>query len=263
MSVNDIVVQGAEPLLFLDYFATAKLDVAMAAQVVKGIAEGCRQAGCALVGGETAEMPGMYARGDYDLAGFAIGAVERYQVLPRRDMKAGDVVLGLASTGLHSNGFSLARRIVADGALSYAAPAPFAKNDLLGQALLTPTRIYVRSTLKLIRAGIAKGFAHITGGGLTDNTPRVVPDDLDIEIDLSSWQLPGVFQWLARMGGIEEREMLRTFNCGIGMVAIVAADHALDAQKILTAEGERVVRLGHLIEGKGDPTVHYRGHLGG
>ena len=263
MSVNDIVVQGAEPLLFLDYFATAKLDVAMAAQVVKGIAEGCRQAGCALVGGETAEMPGMYARGDYDLAGFAIGAVERDQVLPRRDMKAGDVVLGLASTGLHSNGFSLARRIVADGALSYAAPAPFAKNDLLGQALLTPTRIYVRSTLKLIRAGIAKGFAHITGGGLTDNTPRVVPDDLDIEIDLSSWQLPGVFQWLARMGGIEEREMLRTFNCGIGMVAIVAADHALDAQKILTAEGERVVRLGHLIEGKGDPTVHYRGHLGG
>ena len=261
MSVNDIVVQGAEPLLFLDYFATAKLDVAMATEVVKGIAEGCRQAGCALVGGETAEMPGMYARGDYDLAGFAIGAVERDEVLPRRDMKEGDVVLGLASSGLHSNGFSLARRIVADNSLDYVTAAPFAKNAKLGQALLVPTRIYVKSALKLIRAGFAKGFAHITGGGLTENTPRVVPDDLDIEIDLSSWPLPAVFQWLARMGGVEEREMLRTFNCGIGMVAVVAAEHALDAQKILTAEGERVVRLGHLIKGKSEPVVRYRGHL--
>jgi len=203
----------------------------------------------------------MYARGDYDLAGFAIGAVERDEVLPRRDMKEGDVILGLASSGLHSNGFSLARRIVADNSLDYDTAAPFAKHAKLGQALLVPTRIYVKSALKLIRAGFAKGFAHITGGGLTENTPRVVPDDLDIEIDLSSWPLPAVFQWLARMGGVEEREMLRTFNCGIGMVAVVAAEHALDAQKILTAEGERVVRLGHLIKGKSEPVVRYRGHL--
>ena len=261
MSVNDIVVQGAEPLLFLDYFATGKLEVPIATEVVKGIAEGCRQAGCALVGGETAEMPGMYARGDYDLAGFAIGAVERDEALPRRNMAEGDVVLGLASAGLHSNGFSLVRRIVAESGLSYDAPAPFVKNEMLGAALLTPTRIYVKSALKLIRSGNVKGFAHITGGGLTENTPRVVPDDLDIEIDLASWALPGVFQWLARMGGVEEREMLRTFNCGIGMIAIVPAEQALDAQKLLTGEGERVTRLGRLIKGKGEPMVRYRGHL--
>ncbi len=261
MSVNDIIVQGAEPLLFLDYFATAKLDVAMATAVIKGIAEGCSQAGCALVGGETAEMPGMYARGDYDLAGFAIGAVERDQVLPRRDMAEGDILLGLASSGLHSNGFSLVRRIVADSGLSYDDTAPFAKDETLGKALLTPTRIYVKSALSLIRAGIVKGFAHITGGGLTENAIRVVPDDLDLEIDLASWSLPGVFRWLAHGGGVEEREMLRTFNCGIGMVVIVAAEHALEAQKKLTAEGERVFRLGRLIKGKGEPTVRYRGHL--
>ena len=261
MSVNDIIVQGAEPLLFLDYFATGKLEVPIATEVVKGIAEGCRQAGCALVGGETAEMPGMYQRGDYDLAGFAIGAVERDQVLPRRDMTEGDVLLGLASAGVHSNGFSLVRRIVAESGLSYDSPAPFVKNEKLGKALLAPTRIYVRSALQLVRAGIAKGFAHITGGGLTENTPRILPDDLDAEIDLASWPLPGVFQWLARMGGVEEREMLRTFNCGIGMVAVVAADQALEAQRILTAEGERVVRLGHLVKGKGEPVVRYRGHL--
>ncbi len=261
MSVNDIVVQGAEPLLFLDYFATGKLDVSMATDVVKGIAEGCRQSGCALVGGETAEMPGMYARGDYDLAGFAIGAVERDQVLPRRDMAEGDVVLGMASSGVHSNGFSLVRRIVADGGLDYEGPAPFLKGEALGRALLTPTRIYVKSALALIRGGQVKGFAHITGGGLTENAPRVVPDDLDLEIDLGSWKLPPVFQWLARSGGVDEREMLRTFNCGIGMIAIVAAEHATQAQSILTAAGERVFRLGHLIKGKGEPTVRYRGHL--
>ncbi len=261
MSVNDIVVQGAEPLLFLDYFATGKLDVAIGTEVVKGVAEGCRQAGCALVGGETAEMPGMYARGDYDLAGFAIGAVERDQVLPRRDMVEGDIVLGLASSGVHSNGFSLVRRIVAESGLSYETPAPFAKGQALGRVLLTPTRIYVKSALALIRGGDVKGFAHITGGGLTDNAPRVVPDDLDIEIDLGAWALPPVFQWLARSGGVDEREMLRTFNCGIGMIAIVPEARADEAQAVLTQAGERAFRIGRLIKGKGEPTVRYRGHF--
>jgi phosphoribosylformylglycinamidine cyclo-ligase len=259
MSVNDIVVQGAEPLLFLDYFATGKLDVAMATDVVKGIAEGCRQAGCALVGGETAEMPGMYARGDYDLAGFAIGAVERDQVLPRRDMVEGDVVLGLSSSGVHSNGFSLVRRIVAESGLSYDAPAPFAKGESLGRALLAPTRIYVKSALALIRQSDVKGFAHITGGGLTENAPRVVPDDFDIEIDLGAWPSPPLFQWLARSGGVDEREMLRTFNCGIGMIAIVPADKVDEAMRVLTTAGEHVYGIGKLIKGKGEPTVRYRG----
>jgi phosphoribosylformylglycinamidine cyclo-ligase len=261
MSVNDIVVQGAEPLLFLDYFATGKLEVAMATDVVRGIAEGCRQAGCALVGGETAEMPGMYARGDYDLAGFAIGAVERDQVLPRRDMAAGDVVLGLASSGIHSNGFSLVRRIVADQGVDYAMAAPFARGETLGRALLAPTRIYVKSALALIRGGEVKGFAHITGGGLTENAPRVVPDDLDIAVDLGAWTLPPVFQWLARHGGVDEREMLRTFNCGIGMIAVVPPARADEAVKILTDAGERVFRLGSLIRGKGEPVVRYKGRL--
>lgn len=261
MSVNDIVVQGAEPLLFLDYFATAKLDVAVGTEVIKGVAEGCRQAGCALVGGETAEMPGMYARGDYDLAGFAIGAVERDQVLPRRDMAVGDVVLGLASSGIHSNGFSLVRRIIAESGLSYDSPAPFAKDERLGRALLAPTRIYVKSALAAIRGSDVKGFAHITGGGLTENAPRVVPDDLDLDIDLGAWTLPAVFQWLARSGGVDEREMLRTFNCGIGMIAIVAAARADEVAKLLTDAGERVFRLGQLVQGKGEPTVRYRGRL--
>ena len=259
MSVNDIVVQGAEPLLFLDYFATGKLDVLVGTAVVKGVAEGCLQAGCALVGGETAEMPGMYARGDYDLAGFAIGAVERDQVLPRRDMCQGDVVIGLASSGIHSNGYSLVRRIVADQGLSYEAAAPFAPTLSLGRALLTPTRIYVKSALALIRNGDVKGFAHITGGGLTENAPRVVPDNLDIEIDLTRWTLPAVFQWLSRCGGVEEKEMLRTFNCGIGMIAIVPAAHATEAIKMLEAAGETAYAIGQLIEGKGEPRVRYRG----
>ncbi|MBP6012255.1 MAG: phosphoribosylformylglycinamidine cyclo-ligase [Alphaproteobacteria bacterium] len=262
MSVNDIVVQGAEPLLFLDYFATGKLDVTIGTAVVKGVAEGCRQAGCALVGGETAEMPGMYSRGDYDLAGFAIGAVERDQVLPRRNMAVGDVVLGLASSGVHSNGYSLVRRIVAESGLSYDSPSPFAKAENMGRALLAPTRIYVKSALAAIRGSEVKGFAHITGGGLTENVPRVVPDDLDIEIDLASWTPLPVFQWLARTGGVEEREMLRTFNCGIGMIVVVAAERVEEAAKILTGAGERVSRLGQLIQGKGEPTVRYKGRLG-
>jgi phosphoribosylformylglycinamidine cyclo-ligase len=261
MSVNDIVVQGAEPLLFLDYFATGKLDVTVGTAVVKGVAEGCRQAGCALVGGETAEMPGMYARGDYDLAGFAIGAVERDQVLPRRDMAVGDIVLGLQSSGVHSNGYSLVRRVVTDQDLKYEAPAPFAKGESLGRALLAPTRIYVKSVLAAIRGSDVKGLAHITGGGLTENVPRVVPDDLDIEIDLTSWTPLPIFQWLARTGGIEEREMLRTFNCGIGMIVVVSPERAEEAAHLLTAAGEKVFRLGSLIKGKGEPMVRYKGRL--
>jgi len=261
MSVNDIVVQGAEPLLFLDYFATGKLDVTVGTAVVKGVAEGCLQAGCALVGGETAEMPGMYARGDYDLAGFAIGAVERDQVLPRRDMAAGDVILALASSGIHSNGYSLVRRIVSDQGLGYDTDAPFATGTTLGRALLQPTRIYVKSALALIRSGEVKGFAHITGGGLTENAPRVVPDDIDLEIDLGAWRLPPVFQWLARSGGVEEREMLRTFNCGIGMIVIVPAGTAAAAQRILAEAGEQVFTLGRLVPGKGEPRVHYTGRM--
>jgi phosphoribosylformylglycinamidine cyclo-ligase len=201
----------------------------------------------------------MYARGDYDLAGFAIGAVERDQVLPRRDMCQGDVVIGLASSGIHSNGYSLVRRIVADQGLSYEAAAPFASTLSLGRALLTPTRIYVKSALALIRNGDVKGFAHITGGGLTENAPRVVPDNLDIEIDLTRWTLPAVFQWLSRCGGVEEKEMLRTFNCGIGMIAIVPAAHATEAIKMLEAAGETAYAIGQLIEGKGEPRVRYRG----
>jgi phosphoribosylformylglycinamidine cyclo-ligase len=261
MSVNDIVVQGAEPLLFLDYFATGKLDVTVGTAVVKGVAEGCLQAGCALVGGETAEMPGMYARGDYDLAGFAIGAVERDKVLPRRDMAAGDVILGLASSGIHSNGYSLVRRIVSDQGLGYDADAPFLAGTKLGRALLQPTRIYVKSALALIRTGAVKGFAHITGGGLTENAPRVVPDDIDLEIDLGAWRLPPVFQWLARSGGVEEREMLRTFNCGIGMIAIVPAPAADAARRILGEAGEQVFTLGRLAAGKGEPRVRYTGRM--
>lgn len=262
MSVNDIVVQGAEPLLFLDYFATGKLDVTVGTAVVKGVAAGCLQAGCALVGGETAEMPGMYAKGDYDLAGFAIGAVERDQVLPRRDMEVGDVILGLASSGIHSNGYSLVRRIVSDQGLNYDAPAPFMSGVSLGRALLSPTRIYVKSALSLIRNGQVKGFAHITGGGITENCPRVLPDDFDLEIDLGAWKFPPVFQWLAKSGGVEEREMLRTFNCGVGMIAIVPAAHAGAAVKILQEAGEQVFTLGALVAGKGEPRVRYKGRTG-
>ncbi len=261
MSVNDIVVQGAEPLLFLDYFATGKLDVAVGTEVVKGVAEGCRQAGCALVGGETAEMPGMYSRGDYDLAGFAIGAVERDQVLPRRDMAVGDVVLGLQSSGVHSNGFSLVRRIVADQGLKYEAPAPFATGESLGRALLAPTRIYVKSALAAIRGSEVKGLAHITGGGLSENAPRVVPDDLDIEVDLAAWTPLPVFQWIARTGGVDEREMLRTFNCGIGMIVVVPEASADATTRILSEAGETVSRLGRLIKGNGEPAVRYKGRL--
>jgi phosphoribosylformylglycinamidine cyclo-ligase len=244
MCVNDLIVQGAEPLLFLDYFATGKLEVAAAAQVIAGIAEGCRQAGCALVGGETAEMPGMYSKGDYDLAGFAVGAAERERILPRQDIVAGDIVLGLASSGVHSNGFSLVRKIVADGQLSYDAPAPFDATQKLGEALLTPTRIYVRAMLQAIRADAVKAMAHITGGGLLENIPRVLPKDIGVRIDAASWPAPPVFRWLATAGNIDSHEMARTFNCGIGMAVIVSPDQADKASAILTEAGEKVYRIG-------------------
>jgi phosphoribosylformylglycinamidine cyclo-ligase len=248
MCVNDLVVQGAEPLFFLDYFATGKLSVDVAAQVVAGIAEGCKQAGCALVGGETAEMPGMYADGEYDLAGFTVGAVERAHLLPLATMREGDVLLGLASSGAHSNGFSLVRYIVDQQKLGYDAPAPFDAGKTLGEALLTPTRIYVKSCLAALRAhrGEVKGFAHITGGGLPENLPRVLPSSLAAVIDGKSWQMPALFGWLQQAGNVPDDDFRRTFNCGIGMVVIVAPESADAVSATLTSHGETVYRLGAL-----------------
>ncbi|MCB1546566.1 MAG: phosphoribosylformylglycinamidine cyclo-ligase, partial [Hyphomicrobiaceae bacterium] len=224
MSVNDLVVQGAEPLFFLDYLACGRLDVASAQTIVAGIAEACRESGCALIGGETAEMPGMYQGDDYDLAGFAVGAVERGELLPRADIAAGDVLIGLPSSGPHSNGYSLIRKIVARTGLAWSAPAPFAAENSLGDALLTPTRLYVRPLLAAIRAtggsgpgGAVKALSHITGGGLSENLPRVLPDGLAAHVDLAAFAMPPVFDWLKREGRIAEAELLRTFNCGIGM----------------------------------------------
>jgi phosphoribosylformylglycinamidine cyclo-ligase len=261
MCVNDLVVQGAEPLFFLDYYATGKLDPDQGALIVEGIAEGCRQAGCALIGGETAEMPGLYAGGDYDLAGFAVGAAERGALLPRKDIEDGDVLLGLASSGVHSNGFSLVRRIVEVSGLKWSDPAPFDSAKTLGEALLVPTRIYVKSLLAALKSvdGI-KAFAHITGGGFPDNVPRVLPDSLAAEVNLSAIQVPPVFSWLARTGGVAPLEMLRTFNCGIGMIAVVEAAQAEAIAANLTAQGERVVILGKLIENQGHRVV-YQGSL--
>ena len=255
MSVNDLVVQGAEPLFFLDYFACGKLDVEIATTVIAGIAEGCQQAGCALIGGETAEMPGMYADNDYDLAGFSVGAVERGAVLPRRDIEAGDVVLGLPSSGPHSNGYSLIRKIVSLSGLDYEAPSPFSSDQSLGQALLTPTQIYVKQLLAALKASSGiKGLAHITGGGFTENLPRVVAGDLGFAIDLDSFEVPEVFDWLAKTGGIARDEMLKTFNCGIGMAIIVAADEADKVSTLL----EGAVRMGEIVNESG---VHYRGEM--
>ena len=247
MCVNDLVVQGAEPLFFLDYFATGKLDVAAGRQIIAGIAEACRAVNCALIGGETAEMPGMYADGDYDLAGFAVGAVERDQVLTGETVAEGDVVLGLASTGLHSNGFSLVRRVVALTGLDYAGPAPFANDKSLGEALLVPTRLYVRSCLAGVRAGMVKALAHITGGGLLENIPRVLPGGLAAELDARSWSLPPVFRWLQQHGNIESSELARTFNCGIGMIAVTSPETAGEAIRLLEAEGESVTRIGRIV----------------
>lgn len=263
MCVNDLVVQGAEPLLFLDYFATGKLDPDQGAAIVQGIAAGCLEAGCALIGGETAEMPGMYSKGDYDLAGFAVGAAERGELLPAGDISEGDVILGLSSSGVHSNGFSLVRKIVEVSGLAWDAPAPFAEGKSLGAALLTPTRIYVKPLLKAIKETKAlKALAHITGGGFPENIPRVLPKHLAAEIDLSSFQVPDVFSWLAKTGGVAQNEMLRTFNCGIGMIVVVSADKVDEVTKVLEAEGETVARLGRMIAREdGAHGVTYKGTL--
>ena len=228
MCVNDILAQGAEPLFFLDYYACGRLDEAVAKDVIQGIAKGCELAGCALIGGETAEMPGMYADDDYDLAGFCVGAVERGDLLPRRDINAGDVLIGLASSGAHSNGFSLIRKIVSEGEFRYSDPAPYAPGESLAASLLSPTRIYVKNVLPETRAGRVKAIAHITGGGLTENIPRSLPDTLEPRLDLNAWPRPPLFDWLQSAGGLSDAEMLRTFNCGIGLV-VIAAPEAADA----------------------------------
>ncbi len=250
MCVNDLVVQGAEPLFFLDYLATGRLDVAAATQVVSGIAEGCKRAGCALIGGETAEMPGMYQASAYDLAGFAVGAVERGEALTGADVGVGDVVLGLASEGVHANGYSLVRAIVAESGLAYDDPAPFDASQSLGEALLRPTRIYVKSCLEAARAGGLKALAHITGGGLTENIPRILPDGLAVRLAGGSWPVSPVFRWLAKSGAVSPGEMARTFNCGIGMVAICRAEDCDRLTKILRDGGENVHRIGSVVAAK-------------
>ena len=256
MCVNDLVCQGAEPLFFLDYFATGKLSVEDAARVIEGIAEGCAASGCALVGGETAEMPGMYRDGDFDLAGFAVGAMERGAALPA-GVAEGDVLLGLGSDGVHSNGYSLVRRIAERAGLGWSDPAPFA-DGTLGEALLTPTRLYVRPVLDALRAGGVHALAHVTGGGLTENLPRVLPEGLGCDIDLSAWTPPPVFGWLAEAGGVAQGEMLKTFNCGIGMIAVVSPDTVEAARAHLAEAGHAVVEIGRVRAGEG---VAYRGSL--
>ncbi len=256
MCVNDLVCQGAEPLFFLDYFATGKLEIEAATRIINGIAAGCEASGCALIGGETAEMPGMYHNGDFDLAGFAVGAMERGGELPA-GVREGDVLLGLASSGVHSNGYSFVRKVVELSGLGWDAASPFA-GGTLGEALLVPTRLYVRQVLAAVRAGGVHALAHITGGGLTENPPRVLPDGLACEIDLSAWTLPPVFRWLAETAGMAEAELLKTFNCGIGMIALVAADRADALTALLQAEGETVARIGRVVAGEG---VIYRGRL--
>ncbi len=261
MCVNDLVVQGAEPLFFLDYYATGRLDPALGAAIVAGIAEGCREAGAALIGGETAEMPGLYAGKDYDLAGFAVGAVERGSLLPRPDVVAGDVVFGLPSSGLHSNGFSLVRKIVADAGLGLFDKAPFAAKQTLAEALLTPTRIYVRALLQVLRQTSAiKALAHITGGGFPDNIPRVLPAGLGVVLDLASIPVPPVFGWLAGTGHVAEAEMLRTFNCGIGMIVIAGAAQAAEVEAVLRAAGENPIAIGKVVAAT-DARVAYTGRL--
>lgn len=257
MCVNDLVCQGAEPLLFLDYFATGKLDLDSATTIINGIASGCEASGCALIGGETAEMPGMYHDGDFDLAGFAVGAMERGEDLPA-NVTEGDVLLGLASNGVHSNGYSLVRRVVEHAGLKWDDAAPFAEGSTVGQALLAPTRLYVKQCLAAVRDGGVHALAHITGGGLTENLPRVFPEGLAAEIDLASWELPAVFAWLQDAAKIEEKEMLKTFNCGVGMVLSVAADRADALKALLEEQGETVYTLGKIVAGEG---VSYKGSL--
>ena len=256
MCVNDLICQGAEPLFFLDYFSTGKLDVEKGVDIVKGIAEGCRQARCALIGGETAEMPGMYAEGDFDLAGFAMGAVERDKTLPR-DVAAGDILLGFTSSGLHSNGFSLVRKIVEREGLDWNRSAPF--NDVnLARLCLRPTRIYVLPLMAAIRTGAVHGLAHITGGGLTENIPRMLPDGLGAEVNLKSWRIGTFYRWLLSTAGTAEEEALRTFNCGIGMVAAVAPEQVDALARLMAENGETTIRIGRVVEGNG---ISYSGVL--
>lgn len=249
MCVNDLLAQGAEPLMFLDYYATSKLDVDTARRVVAGIAEGCKRAGCALVGGETAEMPGMYGDSDYDLAGFSVGAVNRDAVLPKfDDQREGDLVIGLASSGPHSNGYSLIRKVVEVAGLTWASPAPFAKDLSLAQALLEPTRIYIKSVLPLMKAGLIKGGAHITGGGLIENPDRGVREDLTATFDFDGFEFPPVFKWLMEAGGIDKHEMLRTFNCGVGFVIYVSPKNADAVLAALLNAGEDAFVCGQLTK---------------
>ncbi len=256
MCVNDLVVQGAEPLFFLDYYATGKLDPEVGAEIVSGIAAGCLDAGAALIGGETAEMPGLYAGDDYDLAGFAVGAAERGDLLPRPDVKEGDAIFGLPSSGVHSNGFSLVRKIVARAGLRWSDPAPFAPGNKLAQALLEPTRIYVKPLLSTLRQTRAiKALAHITGGGFPENIPRVLPEGLSARLNLSAIPVLPVFAWLAREGGVAEREMLRTFNCGIGMIVVAEAAKAQEAEEVLCGEGENPVFLGEVVAAEGERVI--------
>lgn len=262
MCVNDLVVQGAEPLFFLDYYATGKLVPKVGVDIVRGIAEGCQQAGCALIGGETAEMPGMYHGSDYDLAGFAVGAVERGEVLPA-GVEPGQVLIGLASSGVHSNGYSLVRRIVTTTGKAWDAPAPFARGKTLAEALLTPTRIYVKPVLHAIReTGGITGLVHITGGGFIDNIPRVLPDGVGVRVDLAAIKPPKVFGWLAKTGGVAEHEMLRTFNCGVGMILIARHEKAAVVMKVLKAAGEKPFLLGETIRlGAAEEPVSFTGSL--
>ena len=249
MCVNDLVVQGAEPLFFLDYFATSKLDINTAENVIKGIAEGCKRAGCALVGGETAEMPGIYQPNEYDLAGFAVGAVERDEILPKQ-VAAGNVILGIASDGVHSNGYSLVRHIIKAKSIN------FAYDKKLAEQLMTPTRVYVKSCLAAIKAGGVNALAHITGGGITENTPRVLPEGLAAEINLKAWELPDIFKWLQEQGNISQPEMLKTFNCGIGMIVIVENLQADAVKAVLEQAGEKVYNIGQII-GRKNAAVEY------
>jgi len=246
MSVNDVLVQGAEPLFFLDYYATGKLEVKIAAEVIKGIAFGCRESGCSLMGGETAEMPGMYPEGKYDLAGFAVGVVERENMLPK-NVSSGDIIYGLPSSGVHSNGFSLVRYLVEKSKVPYDAPAPFEPKKKLSEALLTPTRLYVKCLLPIIKKGYINALAHITGSGLPGNVPRVYDDKLAAEIDLSTWSLPPVFQWLAKVGNLSKDELLKTFNCGIGMVLIVSPTNGQVLENELKNQGEIYYKIGTMI----------------
>jgi phosphoribosylaminoimidazole synthetase len=248
MCVNDLVVQGAEPLFFLDYFACGKLDVAVAEKVIKSIAEGCKLAGCALVGGETAEMPGMYKPDEYDLAGFSVGVVERDAILPSKDINKGDVVIGIASSGLHSNGFSLARKIVEDKGFKYEEKL-YGFDKTLGETLLTPTKIYVKACLELIKQVEVLGFSHITGGGITENLPRVLPKGLTAEINLASWEMPLIFQWLKQKGEVAMEEMLRVLNCGVGMIAVVNEAEGEKAIEVLKKQGEQAYIIGKIIKG--------------